>query len=243
MSRTSDQGTLMSKSIRGVEAEPLTEGDVAEYLQQHPDFFERHAAVLARLKLPHNKGAAAVSLVERQVTVLREKHSTLEQRLHDLIEVGRANDGLTQKIHSLACHLIRAQSPATLIDALETSLREDFGATQWLLVTARADFAALADSSSHVRVVQAGAQELRMFDTFFEAGRPRCGQIRDTQRDYLFGVGTDEIASAALVPLGATIGDGLLAIGSPDTERFHPAMSTDYLARIGELVAAALAAV
>ncbi|MET0986768.1 MAG: DUF484 family protein [Steroidobacteraceae bacterium] len=234
----------MSKStIRGVEAEPLAENDVAEYLQQHPDFFERHAAVLARLKLPHNRGAAAVSLVERQVTVLRDKHSTLEQRLHDLIEVGRANDALTQKIHSLACQLISAKTPAALVDALERSLREDFGATQWLLVTARADFAPVTDSSSHVRVVQVGAPELRMFDTLFESGRPRCGQIRDAQRDYLFGTGTDEIGSAALVPLGATIGAGLLAIGSPDTERFHPAMSTDYLARIGELVAAALAAV
>lgn len=244
MGRMSDQGTQMSKStIRGLEAEPLAEADVAEYLQQHPDFFERHAGVLARLKLPHGRGAPAVSLVERQVTVLREKHATLEQRLHDLIEVGRGNDALTHKIHQLACRLIGVKTPAGLIDALEGSLREDFGATQWLLVTARADFAPLTNSSSHVRVVQAGAAELRMFDTLFESGRPRCGQIRDAQRDYLFGTGTDEIGSAALVPLGATVGDGLLTIGSPDTERFHPAMSTDYLARIGELVAAALAAV
>jgi uncharacterized protein YigA (DUF484 family) len=233
----------MSKStIRGVEAEPLAEADVAEYLQQHPDFFERHANVLARLKLPHGRGAA-VSLVERQVMVLREKNATLEQRLRDLIEVGRGNDVLTQKIHQLACRLIGSKTPADVIDALECSLREDFGATQWLLVTTRADFAPLADSSSHVRPVQAGAPELRMFDTLFESGRPRCGQIRDTQRDFLFGAGTDEIGSAALVPLGPTVNDGLMAIGSPDSERFHPAMSTDYLARIGELVAAALAAV
>lgn len=234
----------MSKStIRGLEAEPLAETSVAEYLQQHPDFFERHSGVLARLKLPHGRGASTVSLVERQVTVLREKNATFEQRLHDLIEVGRANDALAQKIHSLACRLMKAKTPAVLLDALEGSLREDFGATQWLLVTSRPQFAPLADSSSHIRSVPTGAAEVRMFETLFESGRPRCGQIRDTQRDYLFGAGTDEIGSAALVPLGKSIEQGLLAIGSPDTERFHPGMSTDYLGRIGELVAAAIEAV
>ena len=84
-----------------------------------------------------------------------------------------------------------------------------------------------------------------MFETLFESGRPRCGQIRDSQRDYLFGAGTVEIGSAALVPLGsseAAVGVGLLAIGSPDAERFHPTMSTEFLARIGDLVSEAIGA-
>ncbi len=72
--------------------------------------------------------------------------------------------------------------------------------------------------------------------------RPRCGQIRDSQRDFLFGAGTVEIGSAALVPLGRELGFALLAIGSPDAQRFHPAMSTDFLARIGDLVSEAVAA-
>ncbi len=85
-----------------------------------------------------------------------------------------------------------------------------------------------------------------MFETLFESGRPRCGQIRDSQRDYLFGAGTVEIGSAALVPLGSKAGGkgdrGLLAIGSPDAERFHPTMSTEFLARIGDLVSEAVGA-
>jgi uncharacterized protein YigA (DUF484 family) len=79
-----------------------------------------------------------------------------------------------------------------------------------------------------------------MFETLFESGRPRCGQIRDSQRDFLFGAGTVEIGSAALVPLGPEPSAGLLAIGSPDAERFHPTMSTDFLARIGDLVSEAV---
>jgi uncharacterized protein YigA (DUF484 family) len=98
-------------------------------------------------------------------------------------------------------------------------------------------------SSRHLRIVDAAAPELKMFDTLFSSGKPRCGQIRDSQRDFLFGAGTIEIGSAALVPLGPQASAGLLAIGSPDTERFHPAMSTEFLARIGELVSEAVGAV
>jgi uncharacterized protein YigA (DUF484 family) len=235
----------MSKQpVRGVGSEPLSEMAIADYLQLNPEFFERHTTLLTRLKLPHARGAAAVSLVERQVLMLRDKNDKVEARLRELIEVARANDVLAAKIHRLACALIRARGASAFIDALETSLREDFGASEWLLLVSPdgdSEFATI--SSRHLRVLESGAPELKMFETLFEGGRPRCGQIRDSQRDYLFGVGTIEIGSAALVPLHPRPASGLLAIGSPDVERFHPAMSTDFLARIGELVSEAAAAI
>jgi len=235
----------MSKQpVRGIDAASVSEDVIADYLQQNPEFFERHAALLTKLKLPHNRGAAAVSLVERQVAVLREKNDKLESRLRELIEVARDNDVLAGKIHRLACRMIRARTATALIDSLESSLREDFGASEWILLLAPAaqtEFAKV--SSRHLRIVDAMAHELKMFETLFESGRPRCGQIRDSQRDYLFGPDTVEIGSAALVPLGPNASAGLLAIGSPDTERFHPTMSTEFLARIGNLVSEAIAGV
>jgi len=218
-----------------------SEADVADFLQHHPDFFERHGGLLTRMMLSHARGSSAVSLIERQVLALREKNQSIENRLRELIDVARSNDVLAGRIHRLACRLIRAGSAAQLVDALEASLREDFGASEWLLlVAAEADSGFAAISSRHLRLVQPGAPELKMFETLFESARPRCGQIRDSQRDFLFGVGTVEIGSAALVPLGPQISSGLLAIGSPDSERFHPAMSTDFLARIGDMVSEAI---
>jgi uncharacterized protein len=235
----------MSKQpVRGVEVESLNEDAIANYLQLNPDFFERHAALLTKLKLPHNRGASTVSLIERQVLALRDKNQALETRLRDLIEVARDNDVLANKIHHLARRLVRARDAATMLDSLELSLREDFGASEWLLLLAPAKDSALARiSSRHLRIVDPAAVELKMFETLFESAKPRCGQIRDSQRDFLFGAGTVEIGSAALVPLGPQPAAGLLAIGSPDAERFHPAMSTEFLARIGDLVSEAVAAV
>ena len=75
---------------------------------------------------------------------------------------------------------------------------------------------------------------------FLKGSGPRCGQIRDAQRDFLFGKETDEVGSAAMVPLGENAEIGFIAIGSADADRFHPGMSIDFLGRLGELVAEAL---
>jgi uncharacterized protein YigA (DUF484 family) len=44
----------------------------------------------------------------------------------------------------------------------------------------------------------------------------------------------------ALVPIGSEASLGAMALGSIDAERFTPAMSTDFLARMGELLGAVL---
>jgi uncharacterized protein YigA (DUF484 family) len=232
---------MNKQTARGLDTESLAEAAVVDYLQQNPDFFEQHASLLTKLRLPHDRGPATVSLVERQVQVLRDKNQLLENKVREFVDVARSNDALSAKIHRLACRLIRARGAMQVVDALEAGLREDFGANEWILVLTRKDAPQLARlESRHLRVSAREASELKTFETFFESGRPRCGQIRDSHRDYLFGPGATGIGSAALIPLGPSATYGLLAIGSHDAERFHPTMSTDYLTEIGELVSAAV---
>jgi uncharacterized protein YigA (DUF484 family) len=85
---------------------------------------------------------------------------------------------------------------------------------------------------------------VKSFESLLQSGKPRCGQIRDAQRDFLFGKDCVEIGSVALVPLllpgGPKAALGVLAIGANDAAHFHPGMSTEFLLRIGELLAFAL---
>lgn len=234
---------MNKQPARGAEQGNVSEEVIAEYLQRHTDFFERHPNVLARLRIPHERGGATISLVERQVQALRDKNQQLEAKLREFVSVAQANDALSNKIHNLSCRLIRARGPGQVFEALESSLREDFGASHWIMVCTRGDVPELTRlSTRHLRLVERLDPELKTFETFFESARPRCGQIRDTQRDYLFGGDAPEIGSVALVPLGPSSSYGLLAVGSHDTERFHPTMSTDYLGKIGELVSEAVGA-
>lgn len=233
---------MTSPQPRGIKPLTLNDATVAEYLLTYPDFFERNGALLTKLRLPHMRDATAtVSLVERQVEMLRERNQAHERRLKELIDVARANDLLADRIHRLSQRLIRARTLIETVSAIESSLREDFEARNSVLVLFLESARSLrTESDRFLRTATLADAPLRAFDSLLQSGKPRCGQIRDAQRDYLFGGDVVEIGSVAMTPLGAKGDVGLLAIGASDADRFHPAMSTEFLSRIGELVTHAL---
>ncbi len=233
---------MTTRPVRGVEIAEVDEAAVASYLTATPEFFDRHAQLLAKIRLPDTRsGASTVSLIERQVEVLRERNRDLERKVKDFVEVARENDVLGTRVLAMARRLIAAKDHASAVAAIESALREEFGAGQSVLVLTAARAPEGLAESRFLRIVPAEAPELRSFDTLFSSGKPRCGQLRDSQREFLFGGDAGEIGSVALVPLGGKDGLGLLACGSHDSQRFNPTMSTDFLGHIGELIAAALA--
>ena len=226
---------MTTREARGLTAAESEEEAIAGYLQRNPDFFERHQAVLARLKLPHARGGAAISLVERQIEVLREKQAALENKLAELVRVARANDAIAERLHRFTRRLLNCGTRTEAVARIEAGLREDFDAFHAALVLVGA--AATSDASRFVRTVAADDPHLKSFESLFASGKPRCGQARDSQREFLFGPEGLEMGSLALVPLGDKGALGLLALGSADRDRFHPGMSTEFLARLAELIA------
>ncbi len=220
----------------------LSDADVEHYLTTHPDFFERHPRLLSRMRVPHDGGGGSVSLVERQLAVIRQKNADLERRLRELVDVARSNHDLSDRVHELALRLIGTDGRDGVVGVLEQTLREDFGAADSVVVLFHgpADIAP-QDASRFLRWVDRASPALGPFATFLEQGQPRCGRARDSQLEFLFPEHALTIGSIALVPLGEHAETGLLAIGSRDTDRFHPGMSTDYLERLGQLFSAALA--
>jgi len=212
---------------------------IERYLSLNPDFFERHQPLLARMRLPHMRTGSTVSLVERQVEVLREQKADADRRLAEFVAVARANDTLAERIHRFTRRMLRAPNAVAAISTLEASLREDFDAFHSVLVLTSPN-ASLAnvEAEPFLRKLPAEDASVRTFEALLAAGKPRCGQVRDSQRDFLFGPESASIGSVALVPLGD--GLGLLALGSAERERFHPGMSTEFLKRMGELITDAL---
>jgi uncharacterized protein len=233
---------MTTRPVRGVEIAEVDEAAVASYLAATPEFFDRHAQLLAKIRLPDARGGAStVSLLERQVEVLRERNRQLERKVKDFVDVARENDALGGRVLSMARRLIAAKDHAAAVAAVEEALREEFDAGQSVLVLIASRAPAGLDESRFLRVVPAELPALRTFDTLFSAGKPRCGQLRDSQREFLFGADAAAVGSVALVPLGDKGSLGLLACGSHDSQRFNPTMSTDFLAHVGDLIAAALA--
>ena len=232
---------MSTQTARGLAAGQTDEERIERYLSLNPDFFERHQPLLARMRLPHMRTGSTVSLVERQVEVLREQKTEADRRLAEFIAVARANDTLAERIHRFTRRMLRAPNPVAAISTLEASLREDFDAFHSvLLLTAPVATLANVEAEPFLRKLPADDANIRTFDALLATGKPRCGQVRDTQRDFLFGPESASIGSVALVPLGEGGALGLLALGSAERERFHPGMSTEFLKRMGELITDAL---
>jgi len=228
---------MSSNQVRGVAAESIDDDAVAHYLQQNSDFFERHPQLLARLRLRHPHNGATISLIERQVEVLREKYQAQEQKLTEFVRVARANNLLAEKIHRFTRRLLRTTTHTQALDQIEASLREDFDTFHAVLVLPHESLPGRSELPLRfLRRIAGDDPTYRSFDMLFATCKPRCGQIRDSQREFLFGAEAPNIGSVALIPLGGQPPLGLLALGSVDLDRFHPGMSTEFLARMSELI-------
>jgi uncharacterized protein YigA (DUF484 family) len=232
---------MTSNQVRGIAAETTEEQAVAQFLQHHTDFFERHPQLLARMRVQHARNASTVSLIERQVEVLRERYQAQEQKLAEFVRVARANNVLAEKVHRFTRRLLSTRDRVAAITQIEASLREDFDTFHAVLVLAASRDTGAQESARFVRTVAGEDANYRSFESLFAACKPRCGQIRDSQREFLFGSEAPNIGSVALIPLGGQPALGLLALGSVDRDRFHPGMSTEFLSRMGELITDALA--
>lgn len=204
---------------------------VIDFLLQNPHFLERHPDLLAELHIPHPCGAA-VSLLEHQARILRERNKTLQQRLDELLAVARDNDRLADRIHRLTLELMDAQHLDAVLLALKDELRKSFECD----AVAVKLFGA-GDSSDWIA---ADNPTLQAFNQFLKDPRPLCGRLSREQLQALFGDSATAIGSAALVPLIDTKVIGLLGIGSYRPERFQAGMGTVFLRQLGATAGRAL---
>lgn len=207
--------------------------DVANYLQQHPDFFEQYADTLAEIYLPHPHGGRAISISERQILTLRERSKQLEAKLREIIQFGEANDAIGEKMHRLTLALLGARDIGGVLNAIYLNLREDFAVPHVVLRVWRSDGRA---DLPEFAVVSNAAREFAASLT-----HPYCCAHAMADTANLFGEAGPHLRSFSYLPLRDDEVFGLLVLASEDPQRFYPEMGTLYLKRLGELVAAAIA--
>lgn len=215
----------------------VTAAEVEAFLYQHPDFFEDHLDLLETLKIPHPSGEA-VSLVTRQIALLREKNHRLQDQINDIVHIARDNDTLHQRIHQLTLALLSATGLEDALAGLEWALHQYF---QTDFVAVRIADPNLSSPIANLWMTP-GSGGSELFAVALDSGQPQCGKPDPVQAEYLFGDRAAEIASYALVPLQHAGLRGLLAIGSQDAKRFQPGMGLLFLSQLGEILAARLAA-
>ena len=220
-------------------APAFDEQEVATYLRARPDFLLRHPELLEQLEINHSAGSA-VSLIERQVDLLRGKNLRLEDRLNHLLNNAAENERRASSVHRLARTLIRAPSLAAVIAGLKSCMREDFGIDE-VFVGVNASLYKRNDIECFAPLEPEGVL-VRVLDNFLRTRLIECGPIDAARAKLLFPKAEAAVLSAAIVPLEKEKSLGLLALGSKDADRFQPRQGKLFLEMTAELVAAALRA-
>ena len=215
---------------------------VAQYLADHPHFFNDHATLLGELKLSSPLTGRALSLQERQMEVLREKYKVLELHLSDLSRTAQDNAALAARFHGWTQALLQERASADLPHDLIASLKTEFDVPHatlrlWNVTPAHKDAWFAKDVSEDARIFANGL------------AAPYCGRNHGFEAVGWIDAGA-AIASTALLPLrlsGAWVAGananafGLLVLGSDDAERFTSSMATDFLVHISATASTALA--
>ena len=206
---------------------------VADYLRDNPGFFNDYPDLLADLEIPHDRGEA-ISLFERQLSVLREQNQQTRRKLHELIEIARQNEELARRMHQLALTLMDTAEPGDIIKTLYDNLRKNFRADR-VVLRLFAD-PAFIDTYAGDEFAGSDSPAQSLFKSIIDRRLPLSGRLKHQQQVYLFGDEGDDIASAVMVPLHGEGWGGILAIGSLDPERFQPGMGVELLANLGEVL-------
>lgn len=223
-------------ALKKKQEQQLSAGQVAEYLMQHPEFFVEHEQLLADLHLPGFNGSGAVSLVDRQAKVMRERNSELRHRLAQLMTVARDNEQIFKLIRKLGLALLEAESLQAVTRAIHDSLLNEFRADRAHLFL----YDASVPNDDFITVLPAQNVQ-RHVGAMLQHGSVSCGALRRDELSFLFPGYTSLEGSAALIPLHFRQDIGLLAIGSHDPSHFSPSMDTLFVSYMGEAIARRLA--
>ncbi|AIN60935.1 DUF484 family protein [Pseudomonas soli] len=210
-------------------ASELDAGAVVAYLRAHPTFFAEHDELLVEQRIPHQRGDS-VSLVERQLKLLRDRNIEMRHRLSQLMDVARDNDRLFDKTRRLILDLLDASTLEEVVMAVEDSLRQEFQVPFVSLIL-------FGENAAPVGRWVSGAEAQQAIGGLIGGGKTISGSLREHELAFLFGNDQHkEVGSSAVATLEYQGLHGVLAIGSRDPQHYKSSVGTLFLSYIAEVL-------
>ncbi|NOX51021.1 MAG: DUF484 family protein [Gammaproteobacteria bacterium] len=234
----SDLGDMeIEVTVETAQTDTPDERLVIAYLRKHINFFKHHKKLLSELNLPHASGQA-VSLVEHQVSILRERNVDMRRRMNNLVKTAKENDELFSKIRNLTLALLDANTPQGLDEVLAKNLLLDFEA-DFVCCHIRSDVQVPQDTARLEHILfhsdQLPLQHLVHSET------PVCSSLREDELNLMFPMNThNDPGSAVMLSLSLSTGAGILAIGSRQQNRFSSDMDTLFVTYMADILSKVL---
>ena len=174
--------SLKKKENQAVES--LSEISVVNYLRKKRDFFEKNYEILSELKIPHESGTA-VSLIEKQLFLLREENQKINKQMCELIEIARQNNELALRMHQLILTLMGDNNPSETFSLMYESLKKNFHADKAVIrvfINPGSIYISTIDE-----FIRNDSDEKFLFNDVLKKKVPMINAIDDEQQVCLFG--------------------------------------------------------
>jgi hypothetical protein len=204
---------------------------VRGFLRDHPTFLDENPDILETMIVAH-KPQGAISLVERQLAVLRSRNSEMDEQLNSLYAIAQDNETMFERTNRLVANLLKANNLSELVQSLYDSLGKDYGIEAYsltLLGTAE-DF---PKSIARISTPDIAKQEV---PSVLSSTNATCGRLNASEMNFLFGDSLNIVGSAAVVILRSKGNLGILALGNSDSEYYTNDMGTIFIDYIAEII-------
>lgn len=213
----------------------ITEQEIIDYLEKHPDFFRHHPTLLKKLTF-HHSTKGTVSLIEAQLAQYRQEITSLTAQLEKFHQLGRQEADIFFALIPLQKKLFQAQDLFSVEKKLDQWAKSyELEGAKLLLFTDSWKKTATLPSSFWIdrnafEIIRLERLGLRQF---------YLGELSGKEKSLLFLPEEFPIGSIACCLLGTKNTHkptALLLFRSRDTQRFHPGQDISFLKHLVDIV-------
>ena len=208
-------------------------GLVREYLLENPDFFVEHSELLTEINLPHGQ-QGAISLVEKQVLMLRERDKASRIKLDEFLKAAKENDDIYKKSQFMILGLVEASDQSSFLKNLEKGFKRDFKSSAYSLLI----FGDEPKQINHFTSIVSKDTAKEYVASLIRSTKPTLGVLRPAEQDFLFRHQSEKVKSAVVLSVREGRNQiALLAIGNSDPNYFKAGMGTLFVQFIADVLA------
>ncbi len=206
---------------------------IRDYLKENPDFFTDNSDLLAEITLPHGENGA-ISLVEKQVAMLRERDKSSRVKLDEFLKAAKQNDDIFKKSQFMVLGLIEATDKDSFLKNLEKGFKRDFKSSAYSLMI----FGDEPKQINHFTSVVSKDTAKEYVASLIRSTKPTLGVLRPAEQDFLFRHQSEKVKSAVVLSVREGRNQiALLAIGNSDPNYFKAGMGTIFVQFIADVLA------
>ena len=202
---------------------------LASFLEQQPDVFQRYPELLELVVLADDRGAA--SLLERQIGVLKQRLQDQKSQQHQFMQLARENEEISDNFSNVVYKLVGFTNLSEFATEFPKALRISFSIDEVSFKTAQSAQRSYSDEQAYDDALRRLQNNSALCDN----------RLPSSIMSLFF---SEDIKSAALVPMATDDSStplGVLALGSKDSDRYTHDLGTAHLDRLGKMAGICLA--